>query len=410
MVRLYNTFEFTGALNFTREPYRKKRFDSGWEKHEMSLIINESKQNGAFVKIDTGIHTAKENVVHTMLKQLFGEKTESKAKIAWEDRHNPDTVNMVQDFKKTIVDLTDPEVSKEEYFNTKREIYNLETKENATDNDKATLQSLYEKLPTLLPDRKEFIHAYDAVQFLNGKLESLKGKKVRVKGQISKSNYNGKFYTTYEPQSIELVSEETPNKLSARLDLFFTEGAVDESGFEEDKIINFDTYMLSYDGTDKRDKFFPVATVLNASKLDLTNPAHLGRVNFIKKVLDKKGKIVYHIPFDVKVFRGSEEVEFSEKDLTPMQREMVELGIATVESFAPKGGMLGESVEQVRLVKPLLEYFNETNDFREGVAETDFEVEDLVFIVDAKDDVPKQEIKKDEPKQEVEFSELDELL
>lgn len=410
MARLYNQFEFTGELNFTKEPYRKKRFDSGWEKHELSLIINESKNNGVFVKIDTGVHTAKENLVYTSLKGLFGEQG-SQAQVKWDDRLDESTVNLVPDFKKVVIDLTESDVSKDTYFNTKREIYNLETKENPSQEDKDKLQELYSKLRTELPDRKEFIHAYDAIQFLHDKLDTYKGHKFKVKGQIDKSYYNGKFYTTYTPQSIELVSDETPSKLSARLDLFFTKGAIDEADFKADKILRFDTYILGYDNQHKKDVFFPQSTVLNASKLDFENPSHVGRVNFIKKVFEVKGKSVYHIPFEVKVFRGAESVDFTEADLTPMQKEMVELGIAELDSFKPKGGLLGESVEEIRLVKPVLEEVNKSNDFREGVVETSYEVEDLTYVpLTQQTPPPKPPAETTSTIGEVTFDELDDLL
>lgn len=410
MARLYNNFEFTGELNFTKEPYRVKRFDSGWEKHELSLIINESKNNGVFVKIDTGVHTAKENLVYTSTKKIFGEQG-AQVKIKWDERLLPTTVNLVPDFKKVVVDLTESDVPKDAYFNTKRDIYNLEANENPTQEDKDKLQEAYGKLTELLPNRKEFIHAYDAVKFLHDKLESYKGRKFKVKGQIDKSYYNGKFYTTYTPQSIELVSDEVPSKLSARLDLFFTKGAIDEADFKSDKILRFDTYILGYDNQHKKDVFFPQATVLNASKLDFENPAHVGRVNFIKKVFEVKGKGVYHIPFEVKVFRGAETVEFTEADLTPIQREMVELGITSLESLKPKGGLLGESIEEIRLVKPVLEELNKANDFREGAVESSFEVDDLTYVPLVQNTAPpKPETTPQSTIGEVQFDELDDLL
>ncbi len=412
MARLYNSFEFTGDLNFTKEPYKVKKFDSGWEQHRLSLIINESDNNGVFVQIDSGIHTAKQNLVYSSAKGMFGESM-SQVQIAWEDRFTESVVDTVPDFRKVIVDLTDPSVSKDEYFKLKSEIYNLETKTDATDEDKTVLKELYQKARTLLPERKEFLHKYDALKYIFEKIESLKGKKVRVKGNIVKSHYNGKFYTNYEPHSIELVSSEEPNKLKAQLDLFFTKDALDDADFKDEKILRFDTYILSYDNQHKKDVFFPQPTVLNASKLDLENPQHLGRVEFIKKIFNVKGKGVFHIPFEVKMFRGAEKEEFTEQDLNDMQKEMIELGMAKLDDFKPKGGVLGESREEVRLVKPVLKRFDDSNDFAEGVVESVFEVDDLQYVpVQTNYTPPKQEeVKESTTKsQEVEFVDLDDLL
>ena len=51
--------------------------------------------------------------------------------------------------------------------------------------------------------------------------------------------------------------------------------------------------------------------------------------------------------------------------------------------------MLGETKEENRLVKPLLQEINKSNDFREGAALTSYTAEDLIYI--APTATPKQE-------------------
>ena len=416
MARMYNTFEFTGELGFAKEPLKVKIFDSGWNKHSFSFAINESKTNNAYISMEAGLNVGngKPNFAYTSSKGLFGEESNHNVKVPWDERLTDSVVDSAPDFRKTIIDLTSPETSKEEFFNTKRDIYNLETKEDPTQEDKDKLIGLYDKVRELLPERKEFINTYDAIQFFMSKLDQYKGKKFRVKGNIEKSHWNGKFYTNYVPSSIELVSDEERNKLGLQLDLFFTKDALDDSDFNKEKVLRFDTYVLSRDNAQKKDVFFPSQTVLNASKLDFDNPKHVGRVELIKKMLNgKSNKKVYHMAFEAKAFRGADSIDFTEKDLTALQKECIELGINTLDDFKPKGGLLGETVNEIRLTSPLIKKISEGNDFSDGVVESAFEVEDLVYIAPESDYTPpvkEDEKKKDEPVEEIVFDELDELL
>jgi len=415
MARMYNTFDFTGELGFAKEPLKVKPFDSGWNKHNFSFAIIESKTNKGFVSLEAGLNVGngKPNIAYTGTKGLFGEPSSNNVQVPWEDRLNPSIVDSVPDYRKTIIDLTPVGTSKDEFYNTKREIYNLETKENPTQEDKDKLLELYDKARNILPERKEFINTYDAIQFFMSKLEEYKGRKFRVKGNIEKSHWNEKFYTNFVPSSIELVSDEERNKLGLNLDLFFTKGAVDEVDFAKEKVIRFDTYILSRDNAQKKDVFFPQQTVLNASKLDLDNPKHTGRVELIKKMLTgKSNKNVYHMAFEGKYFRGADEVEFTEKDLTPLQKECVELGINKIEDFKPKGGMLGETIEEFRVTLPLIKKFNDSNDFSDGIVESTYEVEDLTYVAPETNQSPKPKeiettVKVEEP---IVFDELEDLL
>ncbi|MFF3150308.1 hypothetical protein ACFVRU_53575, partial [Streptomyces sp. NPDC057927] len=347
MARIYNTFEFTGHLGLGKEPFKEKVFDSGWTKHTYQFVINEAKNNGVFVGLEGGLHKAKANVVHSFTKGIGGEKG-AKIQIPWDDRLSNSTVDMIPDFKKTLIDLTEDKETLHDYYNTKREVYNLESKEEAlTSDEEIKLGGLYNKAREQAPHRYEFVHTYDAIQFLQSNIEKYKGRKFKVKGNVEVSRWKDKVYRNYVPQSIELVSEEEPNGLYAEVDLHFTKDAIDQKDFREDKKVYIETYILSYDSQAKKDIFFPFNTVINAGKLDLENEQHMKRVDFLKRFFDgvKKDK-VHHIPYKVSVFRGADTVEFTADQLTDSQKEMIEFGMAKLSDFAPKGGLLGETVEE----------------------------------------------------------------
>lgn len=381
MARIYNQFEFTGQLGLSKEPFKEKVFDSGWTKHTYQFVVNESKNNGVFVGLEGGFHKAKVNVVHSFTKGIGGEKG-ANIQIPWEDRLKNSTLDMIPDFKKTIIDLTEDRETLKDFYETKREIYNLESKEEElTSDEQSKLGELYDKAREQAPNRHEFVHTYDAIEFLHKNIENYKGRKFKVKGNIEVSRWKDKIYRNYVPSSIELASEEDPTGLYAEVDLHFTKGAIDDKDFAEDKKVYIETYILSRDSQAKKDLFFPFSTVINAGKLDLENESHMKRVDFLKRFFDgvKRDK-VHHIPYKVSVFRGADTIEFTVDSLSDSQKEAIEFGMAKLEDFAPKGGLLGETVEELRLVSPILKSVSGV-DFSSGSVENEvYEADDLTSV------------------------------
>jgi hypothetical protein len=132
-------------------------------------------------------------------------------------------------------------------------------------------------------------------------------------------------------------------------------------------------------------------------------------LEFLKKKFDVKDKGIYHLQWQVNIFRGADKVEFTEKDLTQAQKEAISFGYNKLEDFAPRGGMLGDNVYENRLVKPTLVKVNEQNDFSNGAVKTDYTQDDLDVIPVP---VAKKENKPEEPKQEEKkpIVELDDLF
>lgn len=381
MARLQNTFEFIGNLNFGKEIVKETVFDSGWAKKQLSVLINETKSNGVFLSVEGGYNktNSKPNSVMSFSKKLFGEKG-GKIDVPWEERNEPYILDSIADYKKTIVDLTVDQDAKEEFYKLRNEIFNLETKEdNVTFEDREKLKELYAKARETMPYRYEFVHGLDVVDFFDKAAEKLKGKKFRVKGTVEVSHWKGKFYTNYIPSLFELVDDETPNKLTAQLDLYFTKNVADESMYKSDSLITYNTYIQSYDSSHKGDKFFPFKTVYNGKNYDMENPAHAAHLNLIREYTTVKGKYVWHMPFEVKIIRGAEVVELTLDSLTSRQRTMVELGFNKIEDFREKGQMFGDSIHEVRLRIPVVKNLGDGNNFSNGMLETAFVEEDLFY-------------------------------
>jgi hypothetical protein len=411
MSRLYNTFEFIGHVNIPKNKdkfHKVDKYDSGWEKHTLNFAVKESNTNSAFVEIQGGYSNVKPNKVMT-----FGKGTENvkgaKLEIPWADRLKPETVEMVADFKKTVVDFTSDLELKEKLNQLRYEIRMLEFKDELTPDEEEKLAALRTEHTETAVDRYEFIHPYDAIVCLSNKLEDYKAFKLRLTGSVIMSAWKGKYYRRFEPTLIEVVDSETPSQLKATMDIFFTKDTVDEKDFKKDKKVYIDGYVIDYDGQAKKDQFFPQQFVINAQKVDFENEMHVKRFEYLKNkftVTNKKG--VYHLQWLVNIFRGADKVEFTEKDLTPSQREAIEFGLNKLEDFAPKGGMLGDNVYENRLVKPLLVTVNEHNDFTNGAVESDYTVDDLDYVPAQREEKKeeKEEPKKETKKQDVDLEDL----
>ncbi|QJI52403.1 hypothetical protein [Psychrobacillus phage Perkons] len=391
MARLQNTFEFVGNLNFGEKPVKSFEYDSGWNKKQLSVSINESQSNGAFLSLDAYFHPAKPNKVVTFSKSLFGEKG-GKIELAWADRFNQSNIDSVPDYKKVVIDLTEDVEAKEKYQKLRGEIYNLETKEEPTAEDRQKLGELYKSVRETVPLCHEFLHSLDAIEFIEQHSAELKGKKFRAKGSIDMRKWKDKFYTNYTMQSLELVSEDEPSKLSVRADLYYTKDAIDKSGFKSEQTILFDTYILAYDSGHKADKLFPFRTIFNGKKYDFTNPKHQSHMDIVEKFMTVKKKGVYHLPFDIKIVRGAEEKEFSEEQLTDEQKMMIDLGFNTAKDFQTGGKVFGDRIEENRLAIPLLKQFGGEN-FSKGSLESNYNEDDLVYIPAESNYTPKTESK-----------------
>lgn len=379
MARLYNNFEFVGNLFINKDKFLDvNESASGWMGHRLNFAVQESKTNSVFVEMYGGYSKSKVYPVMT-----FGKGTENvkgeKLEIPWEDRLNPEAIDMVADFKKFVVDLTTDNEVKEVINKLRYEIRILEYKDELNPTETEKLKELKADLKVAATNRHEFIHEYDAVMFLSENLEEYKNHKFKLTGNVDYNYHKGNFYRKFKPTSIEIVDNEEPNRLRATMDIFFTKDAVDAKDFKKDKKVYIDGYVLSYDSNAKKDVFFPQQVVINAQKLDLENETHVKRFEFLKNKFTVTGKEVYHLPWLVNVFRGADRVEFSEKDLTASQREAVEFGLNKVSDFAPKGGVLGETTEENRLIKPLLQEFDKMNDFRDGAVASSYDKEELDY-------------------------------
>lgn len=179
----------------------------------------------------------------------------SRLEIPWEDRLKEETVNMVADFSKILINLND-ESTKAKLNELKFKIRGLEMKGSLTEEENKTLSTLKGEYKQLNVNGAEFIHEYDAIQYLSQNLEKHKDNKFKITGNIEYNSWNGRNFRKFKIKTIEIVSSDTPSQLRATMDVFFTSESLDESSFEEEKRYFVDAYVLSYDNQAKKIDFF----------------------------------------------------------------------------------------------------------------------------------------------------------
>lgn len=368
---------------------------NSWEGHRLSFAVKESKTNSAFVELYGGFFQNGRNIVYSFSKSTENNKG-FKLEIPWADRLKHETIDMVADIQKIIIDFTIDEELKNELKQLRYEIRKLEFQDELSESDQGKLKELKQKHAEKAVDRYEFIHNYDAIVLLSNKLPDYKDHKFRIVGNVDYSEHKGEFYRKFTPTLIEIVPKDTKNQLRATMDIFFTKDAIDDRDFEKEKKVYIDGYVLSYDNKAKKDQFFPQQFVINAQKIDFENEKQVKLFEFLKSKFNVKNKkSVYHLQWLVNIFRGADTVELTYDDLTPEQKEAVEFGLNDVDDFKPKE-VLGETVYENRLVKPVLKNINKENDFSRGAVETAYKIDDLEFEYTA----PQQEKQSVETKEE----------
>lgn len=393
MARLYNTYEFIGDLVVPKD---KDKFiavteSTDYKNYRLNFGIKESNTNSVFVEMFGSMKKDGNGKVFTFGKSTDTEKG-SKLEIPWANRLDAGMIDKVADFKKYRLDLTEDKDIKNELYKLAYEIRTLEYKTERTDAENEKLKTDKSKYTELAKDVHEFITEFDMIQYIVQNIENLKDKKFKFKGSIDMNEWKGNFYRKFKVESMELMPSDTKNQFKGLIDIFFNNDCVDDRDFETDKKVYVDGFIQSYDSKVKKDLFYPQQFVINASRLDITDPETIKRVNFLKKWFNAKDDEVRHLQWEVSIFRGAEKVELTLEDLTDEQREMVEMNIKTLEDYSKKP-MLGKNKDEIRLLAPVI-----MGEMDKGSLLTDLTPEELIYTTTADENI--NDIKKDTPKVE----------
>lgn len=392
------TFNFVGTLGFSDSPLSTKQMGSSdWSKTKLGVSVRNG-SNSQFLALEY-IHSDKIKTTKIMTKELDENGKNKNIEVQLSDTYKPEIVGQAADFIKKVIDLEEDFEKKKEYTSLLFKIKNHEMKEEKTQEDLDKIKEYSEQVKELATNRLEFCHMKDAIKYLNEMLPTLKGKKVRVTGQVKSNYYNGINRLQYIPNFIELVPKETENQLKAFIDLFFDKDGIDDDTKEKKMYVN------GYIGEKikKADKLIPLQVVVDYTKINEEDEQHKMMLDYMKgifKIKDKKQ--IHKIGLIINAINGAETVEFSEECLTEKQKMSIALGLNKLEDFKPKGNTYGERIQELRVINADL------RNYTDGAIEV-FPIDELNdYLVNIEDDkdMAVTEVKSEESRTEDMFSKL----
>lgn len=380
-----NTFEFIGTIVPCKatekfQPFETKTFDSGWSNKTIKFSVacgtnRHMVQASALFpkKIENStINTFSKGYTDDSGNKVKGKKME----VDWSDRFNKNTLEMVADFKKCVIDTI-----KESHRWALKNILDG----SANDSDYELLGIASEEEANELNEKwsknkKEFISEYDFVDAIQKLLASdeIKNWKFKVRGthEFQYSSKTGKWYNNYVVHKITRVEDDAKPVSKANYNLYFNKESVNAESFDETKKITVNGWVQQYvtDKAYKKNCFapFPVSLVGdNAKKI----------ANKIFSFADSEAEY-REIGVICDVLNGSQKIEFTEDMLTDEQREDIELGWITIEDIKRdmNKDLYGEKITDVRIVKPMRGYTSGAIDT--AYTEKDFSMATEIDVVE----------------------------
>lgn len=335
-------FSFVGEIVLngldTEKPYLKEGLTKkGVPYKSIKMIVRASKSNSAFLEMF--------GMERDVIKTKSDDGTD--LEINWNDRTDPDVIKQVTYSRKFVIAQGE--------------------------------------------ERVEFLSEIDFIDYIGVHFDEINGKRARITGEVEKNEYNGKVTNRYKIHSIYLLDEEedkeideaTANKnLKLKGIMYFSKEDIDIADWDSEKKIRINAYSREYMGKDKNgqaipDRYYELPLVFDASKIDFSKETHVKMLKLRLKQLccdltaDNKVKITakngyYSNNFVINLYQGAEEVEFTYDSLTQVQKEMVDLGMKTVDDFKPTGTSYGERIVRFKVVD-----FDLRNDYADGVVKED---------------------------------------
>lgn len=223
-----------------------------------------------------------------------------------------------------------------------------------------------------------FITGYDFISYLAAALQDYNDPIV-VNGTCDlRYDNKGILRRNFNITGIWKARETDQKKLSLVGDLYFSSKALDKSCVDETKKMILDSYVLQYINKDEGSMFVPFQTVFSVAKYKDDNERHQKKKAFKLSCLEYKKNTIHHMMWEMRVVDGTEEVEFTEDQLTPMQKMQIELGTRTLEDFRPNGSIRGPRNHEIRLFEPVCK-----GDFANGLVDSGMklsEFEEKIYI------------------------------
>lgn len=246
------------------------------------------------------------------------------------------------------------------------------------------------KFVVALDERKEFITAWDMIEYLEDVLPQhqgdvcMTGKFVILPGFGSAKD---RVFESFEVQNVYAANPDDARRFLLNMELYYGKDSMDKSSLKENGKIYISAYTPMWSRADGATKMFPISSsvVLNTSLYDLSDEKDKNRCNYLLRYIDTKSiKAPVKMRWHLEVLNGAEEKKFDENCLTEAQKEQIELGFATMEDYRPRGSIYGEKIREFRLTRPDVrgEYASATRPLDSGYTTREFEDEIYTPSVD----------------------------
>lgn len=297
---IYSNFNFCGELVFPKKngPWVKRETFNGKDKISMNLGIKAGNNIG-YIKADCW----KNDVIKT--KDINNKNYD----VDWEDRLDEDIIKGVSTAKRYVVSLD---------------------------------------------ERKEFITAWDMIEYLETALEGYTKPIVATGSFVIRpgtGKSSDKTYREFSVQNIYAATDKNKPLLTMNAELFYDRNSLDRASEKTDGKIYLNAYTPQWVNSDLGRKMFPITVVLDKNILK----DHPDWIDYKLGYMETKSRNPVHMNWDIGVVNGAEEVEFSIDTLTDAQRRQVELGVRPLEYFRKRGQIMGERVSELRVIVPHLE-------------------------------------------------------
>lgn len=343
-------------FNFTGEIFMPKQTDKfGF------VIKGKTAAKKEYLRMNLGVRENDHNMAFT---EMFGSEQDmlklrdnegNNFEVKWADRFDPAIV--ASSTRRTIIDFTGLIIPNSKCEELDKLHVEYENADAGVELKRAT-----------------FLSTYDAIKYIHLVSDCLDKKRVVVVGQLSTNAYNGRFTNRYQVSNIYLANEKAKNGLFLYVETFFNKDSYDDADEKSDKVVRLNGYTDMYMSEDKENKYLPISLAFNYSKAP---EGYDTKVNFIKSFMKAPNNKYYHMPFKCKVLNGSEEVEITYDMLTKKQKESIDLGFSTLETYKKK--VFGDRIQEFRIIAPCLE---ETG-FDDGIVECDEtvnEFEEKIYV------------------------------
>jgi hypothetical protein len=316
-----SSFNFIGEVKINDFTYKidEKAKDSDWVYNQLNLGVDCGSGNTVYCELMGGFGSERDNVLYVHgIKKNENDKDvddfENRFQIAWEDRFDEEVLETIGE--KCFITIGLEKDKKDKIFG------------------------------------KKFLSAYDAIEYVKENLKE--GTVVNIKGELKYSKYNDNVQVKKEIKSIFLSKVDDPTKYKAT----FTQSIL----IDRDSIGKLDKEKAVYPITCR---VIDYAKMYNGKEVKQNIPfvkvfeleVDKAKAENTKKVLDRLLKVksgITEIIFDGDILEGQSLVNITEDDLPDDIKDLIDMGVFTLEEAINKCAVGGSKEKRLILRKPVI--------------------------------------------------------